>query len=336
MTPPSTSYRSVAIVSIKAIVGFGVLAIIIRQIGWQNITSLLAKADLRLFAQACVWLTLGLAAQALRWNEVMRALDAQMGSRTALIGTFESMFFSQILPSSIGGDIFRALRAFDAGATAGKSILGVLIDRAFGLWFVAAIVLVAYVAGGTALAGSAAFNALSAIAAVVCAGAITAVILGAYVEKGMLPRWAGGAVSLVREFSTIVRAVTPPLQIVATMALSTYLIGLGLQTCGRSIGLALSLWDTLIVLQGMMLASVIPLSIGGWGWREGAAVLLLAALNVGAAEATILSVLFGLGLTIIGLGGAVVWMLAGYKRFERGDGLQQLRQGAGSNKEEKF
>jgi hypothetical protein len=57
-------------------------------------------------------------------------------------------------------------------------------------------------------------------------------------------------------------------------------------------------------------------------------VLLLAAAGIGSAEATGISVLFGLALTVMGLCGALVWMLAGYKRFDRRSGLQALKDGA--------
>ena len=69
----------------------------------------------------------------------------------------------------------------------------------------------------------------------------------------------------------------------------------------------------------IMLMSMLPVSIAGWGLREGAAVVLLGEAGINPADALLLSVLFGLiSLLIWGFGG-LVWLAS---RSRRGAGIQ--------------
>jgi hypothetical protein len=54
---------------------------------------------------------------------------------------------------------------------------------------------------------------------------------------------------------------------------------------------------------------VVPISIGGWGPREAAAVVLLGALHIGGDMAIALSILLGLAYAAASLPGAAAWLL---------------------------
>jgi hypothetical protein len=79
-------------------------------------------------------------------------------------------------------------------------------------------------------------------------------------------------------------------------------------------------WDAAIVIQGMVLVSVLPISVGGWGLRESAAILPFAPLGVYAAHSMAVSVLFGLVLTLRGGFGAIIWIASAYRRISPRDG----------------
>jgi glycosyltransferase 2 family protein len=83
--------------------------------------------------------------------------------------------------------------------------------------------------------------------------------------------------------------------------------------CARALGIDIGMWQAAIVFYGMSLASVIPLSIGGWGIREGVGVLLLANSSIEPSAAAALGVLLGLTLTVVAVAGALVWMNSRYQ-----------------------
>jgi glycosyltransferase 2 family protein len=55
--------------------------------------------------------------------------------------------------------------------------------------------------------------------------------------------------------------------------------------------------------------AMVPVSIAGWGVREGAMVYGLGLANVPREAALIVSIVVGLSLAAIGLAGGVVWLM---------------------------
>ncbi|MEC9216438.1 MAG: lysylphosphatidylglycerol synthase transmembrane domain-containing protein, partial [Pseudomonadota bacterium] len=69
----------------------------------------------------------------LRWTILMRAAGADIGYWAALRILFAAMFFTQALPSSIGGDAVRIYMVHRRGLPLGQASSTVLLDRAAGL-----------------------------------------------------------------------------------------------------------------------------------------------------------------------------------------------------------
>jgi glycosyltransferase 2 family protein len=159
-------------------------------------------------------------------------------------------------------------------------------------------------------------------------GATAAAGLGAVIEKSYLPSWLGPVVTLLQTFTTLLRSHERMIRIAGYMLISNGLTILSFWMCCRSLGIGLNFWDAGIILQGMVLAATIPVSIGGWGLREGAAVALFAGLGIGGAEAVGAAVLLGGVLTCLGIFGALVWAQSSYRRFDRAAGFEQFKRGA--------
>jgi len=59
----------------------------------------------------------------------------------------------------------------------------------------------------------------------------------------------------------------------------------------------------------LLLAHVFPISIGGWGVREAAAVALLGMTGVDATSALLVSIMFGVLLVLATLPGTLFWLM---------------------------
>ena len=121
----------------KVAVGLLLVWLVLRNIDIQAVGKILARSRLDLFLLATALLTLGVAINAVRWSFVMTSIGHPIGITLAMAANFEAMLFNQLLPTGSGGDAVRMLRSYGAGVTPGWSIIGVLIDKALGLWFVA-------------------------------------------------------------------------------------------------------------------------------------------------------------------------------------------------------
>ena len=73
----------------------------------------------------------------------------------------------------------------------------------------------------------------------------------------------------------------------------------------RAISLELSYAVLAVTLPPVLLVSALPVSIAGYGVREGSYVLLLRHIGVTATDATLLSLLFGISFAIASLAGGV-------------------------------
>jgi len=311
-----------ALIAVKLLIGAALLAFVLHTAGGERVGALLAGADRGLLAGATLLLILAVAINGLRWWLVLSRLEEPIPLPAAMIGTFEGMLFNQILPTSVGGDALRALRAYDRGANGGVAVASVFIDRALGLWFVA-LLLVVTLAGASALSSTASYHALIALSAVILCGGVGAAAIGRFVRPSAWPSFLRPLATLTRHYARVTTSAPLVAQTMAALLLSNLLTLAAFVSCAWAVGLDVGLIDAVIVLQGATLAALLPVSIGGWGLREGAAVALFSLVGVGAGEAAAATVLFGLALTFVGLVGGAVWMAAPYRRVTRLSALRR-------------
>ena len=69
----------------------------------------------------------------------------------------------------------------------------------------------------------------------------------------------------------------------------------------------------LVLVLPVMLIATIPVSIAGWGVREGAMVLAFSYAGLAESDGLIVSILFGVGSLAVGTIGGVVWVASGFK-----------------------
>ena len=100
------------------------------------------------------------------------------------------------------------------------------------------------------------------------------------------------------------------------------LVSLFIQICvsstvwmiAQALGLGVGWFDCLILVPPVMLISMVPISIAGWGVREGAMVTAFGLVGIDAADALALSIVFGVIVSLVGVPGGVIWALTRPKR----------------------
>lgn len=295
----------------KLAIGALLFYVIGRYVNIAEAMTRIGKADPWLFLSGTGLILFQHIFAAARWQAVARAIGHRLPLASALVGYLESNFFNQALPSTVGGDAVRAWRAARRGMGLGPAVVSVFVDRALGL-----LVLALLAAFGAAQLyrssdGRQAGMTLFAIIGVVLIGAVTGAVLST-----LLPRlkdfpltrplyWLSDGVARV--------ARSPSL---ALAALGHSLVGhlitvLAFDQLAGSLGVPLGLSVALAALPAILLASAVPISISGWGVREGVGVTILTLLGLDSASALALALLLGLSLLSIGLMGGVVWLLTG-------------------------
>ena len=195
-----------------------------------------------------------------RWQIVARAVDIDIDYRRAVAEYYIAQLVNLLLPGGVVGDVARAVRVRDTGdmvravhSVAAERIVGQVVTfGTLGLGLGLAIVLpggiawpaITWLGLGTALVAVAAFAIISR---------------------------STGATG--RFFRSIGRLLTD-FRVLGLSLLITLLLIFSVYACARATGTTVppSGWFTLIPL--ILSAMLIPLSVGGWGWREGAAAAL--------------------------------------------------------------
>jgi uncharacterized membrane protein YbhN (UPF0104 family) len=77
----------------------------------------------------------------------------------------------------------------------------------------------------------------------------------------------------------------------------------------KGIGAPVGLVDCLVLVPPVILVATLPISIAGWGAREVAMITVFGLIGVPAAQATAMSVLFGISTMLIALPGGVLLLL---------------------------
>jgi hypothetical protein len=66
---------------------------------------------------------------------------------------------------------------------------------------------------------------------------------------------------------------------------------------------------SLFLVPPVILVAVVPISIAGWGVREGAMIAAFAYAGLPQSDGLIVSLLFGIGFLLVGIVGGLVWVV---------------------------
>lgn len=310
--------RQALLLAAKVAVSLGLLATLAAASDLAALEALLTRLQ-PLHAAAAVLLLAGiLAVSGFRWWLVGRAIGAPLPLRDCLALMFIGGFFTQVLPTSVGGDAVRSLLAARRGLSYGKAFGGVLLERAGGL-----LALVLMAAGGVLWLGDR-LQPAALGGVLLLALPVLLAVLALLCRLDWLPlpaTLAHRARPLAVLAADARRVLLAPATAIALLLLSAVaqLLTVGaVFLLAAGLGLPLSFTDSLALVPGIVLIGFFPLSFAGWGVREGAAVLLLGVVGLSADAALAVSVLFGLGLLAAALPGCLLWLKS------RGSGIPRI------------
>jgi uncharacterized protein (TIRG00374 family) len=240
-----------------------------------------------------------------RWQLVIHILGGKavgFGPLALLLG--HSFLIGQVLPSSVGGDVARTvlLSRLTGAVAAARSVI---CDRLLGF---AALALLAVPVIAEMIGTITPFLKLA-----ICAlGAMTAVALVlAYSLTYGLP-WLGRHVATVADDLRITLRSGKIGLLAMALGIGSSLLGvLLIYIIGSAIGADLRALDCLVLVPPALLVSALPISLGGWGVREGALVAAFSLVHADPAAVAATSVMFGLTTPLVGAIAAAIALLPG-------------------------
>jgi glycosyltransferase 2 family protein len=303
----ASDFRRLAVITVKALISIGLIAFLATRLNYAQVLSYWHVLNGAWILGALAILFLEMSAIAgVRLRLMLFYVDARRPLTTTVQIALCGFFFEQVTIGFVGGDVVRLWLLRRGDVPLGRAIGALLLDRACGF---ASLVLLSLL-GMHALLGLVDESFRSVITVTLLVVVITGCVgVGvAFASTKLLP--LSRLTVFWQRLGPRGQAVnTAVLGIVFALAATTHLLNvLVFWMLGQSLGLTMGFDQWFIVVPTVLLISMLPISIGGWGVREGAMVVALRGFGIPTEEALLPSILFGLCAVTATLPGAIFWI----------------------------
>jgi uncharacterized membrane protein YbhN (UPF0104 family) len=300
--------------AIKILVSAALLYLALRKV---NFADLAARLDLT----SAAWLALAVAITflqifvgVLRWRIVSAECGAPLPLRQAMRYNVIGTFFNQTLPSSIGGDAVRLWLVARNGAGGRAATYSIFVDRAVGLIALAVIIVGSLPWSAHLISDAYGRSALILIDFAALAGGAGFLVLG-MLPWPFLKRW--WATHHIHACAVIANRVIFSRRNEPTIAILSFLVhflAVVIAWCVvQSIAAPVGFDQTFLLIPPVMLITMLPISIAGWGVREATMGLAFGYAGLVTNEGVNISLLYGAVSFVVGAFGGLVWILSAEK-----------------------
>jgi len=237
-----------------------------------------------------------------RWQRILRVQDLQLPLRRTASIFFIGQFFNAFMLGATGGDVAKAWYvARETHHKKAEAITTIAVDRLVGLGSLLVIALVTMSVFHARVAADPRLGGFMIAVVAIAAGMIAVLALGLW--RGfprMFPRthaWLGRrrlyatwqrVVGAYRRYAARPRVIAQAILLSFAVHVAAML---AIMCVGHGLGLTASALDYFLYLPIINTATAIPISIAGFGVREGMYVLLFVAVGVEPSQAIALSLL---------------------------------------------
>ena len=294
---------------LKVLVTTLLFIVIFDKVDINSTIEILKATDSSFFILALLVMTIEVLIANTRWRLILKQLGSNIAYFTALRYLWIGVFFNQALPSSIGGDAVRGYYLCkNEDYSISEATIGVLLDRVIGL-----LGLVLLVIFTIPLIFESIVTPLTkwTILAIIIA-ALLAIIMSMIIDliPNKFSQWKimNGLVKFSSKGREVLFSFYGMLSIILSLIIHlTFVFAAWLLAYGM--GLDISLTGMLLIVPITNLLIALPISIAGWGVREGLFIAGLGYLNVSSDAALALSILYGLLMLVVSLPGLIDWIL---------------------------
>ena len=304
-------------VAAKIGVTAGIFAIILHNLDFGKAIARALAVGPAVFGVAVLIAFLQVALVGLRWREIVRVLRAQDEPLPSIVVmqaiTFGAQIVGQVLPF-VAGDALRVALLRRCGSFIGTAVKSTVLDRGIGAIMLALFVPVALPLSSQARHSFAPVG--EAVFALGLSGVAVVALLRGWGKGDLIGhtlfnrgRIGHQIVRIVDDLRRVVMIAPENLRIVSAAAV-VHLLSLAIFAI---LAIALSLGDRIAGVVALapliLLAALMPFAFGGWGVREGFAIVALRQIGVEPSAALALSLTFGATQFVAALPGVVALLL---------------------------
>ncbi len=291
---------------IKLAVTGGLLFLIFQNVNTGDASSALIAVSPEYLLTALLLQLASNTVAASRWYLIMSRIGFRQPYSFFLKSYFKGAFFNQGLPTSIGGDGLRILDCSRGKGAAEDSFYGVFIDRIIGLAGLLLLNITALSMNRSLLPVNVYYPLL-----IILSGLTAGLILLFYLRKFRFfttGRYLGFLGRLSQRYFQVYSSVTS-ISVQLGLSIITHLLSMtAFFMIGRGVGLDFSLQVYLVLVPPVILLTILPISLAGWGVREGAMVGFFLLIGADKSRVLTFSILYGLVALVASLPGLVVYL----------------------------
>jgi uncharacterized membrane protein YbhN (UPF0104 family) len=306
--------RRILLSTIKIVISAALLYLALRKVDLADLASRINIASLGWIGMAIAVTFLQIFVGVLRWREISAECGAPLATRQAMRFNLVGTFFNQTLPSSIGGDAVRLWLVARGGAGWRAATYSIFVDRAIGLIALAVIIVASLPWSLRLITDPHGRLALLFVDFAALAGGVGFLVLSR-LPWPWLKRWWGThhlhACSVIANRVIFSRKHGPA---IAVLSVLVHVLAVVIAWCVvQSIAAPVVFGQIFQLVPPVMLITMLPISIAGWGVREATMGLAFGYAGLMTNEGVNVSLLFGAVSFIVGAFGGLVWIFSAEK-----------------------
>lgn len=306
-TPPKNSMRKkILLTGLKIAISCAVLYLLFRSIHLSAVRPYLDTINPYTYLLANLILLSSTLIAAVRWYLLMQLTPVTLPLTFYMKSYLQGILFNQLLPTSVGGDAYRMMETAKQGQDKRVAINGVLTDRLYGF---SGLMIINLLVLGSAYHRYPQQIFWGVTLTVVAALAGILVLTQFYRLKHPFIRerlrWIFDLSNTLKQSYTD----TQTLGLRLLLGIIPNLLSICAIACiAKSLHVHTHFADFFIIMPSVVLLTMIPISMAGWGVREGAMVFLGAAIGLPKPALLAISLLYGLSLIINSLPGLYYYL----------------------------
>ncbi|MEO6945477.1 MAG: lysylphosphatidylglycerol synthase transmembrane domain-containing protein [Nitrobacter sp.] len=310
--------RQILLSTAKILVSAALLFLALRRVNFSDLASRFGFTSAGWIVLAIAVTLLQVFISALRWREISADCGAPLSVAQASLYCMIGSFFNQTLPSSIGGDAMRLWLVGRGPAGWKAAAYSIFVDRAIGL-IALAVLIVASLPWSYRLIGDPQGRlALLFVDFAALAAAGGFLVLGRLHWPWLGNIWATNhlrACSVITSHAIFNRERSWK---IAFLSLLIHILAVVIAWCVvRAIAAPVLFSEVFLLVPPVMLITMLPISIAGWGVRETSMALAFGYAGRATSEGISVSLLYGAVIFVVGALGGLVWIFSAEKAEKR-------------------
>ena len=289
---------------LKIIITISIIIYIIKITDFNHVTNIVFNSDKTLLFASFFILFLVTILQAYRFCFVSNDFEINISIYKSWKNIAIGILYNQVLPSTIGGDSVRFLNMKELKYNTKNSIKSIIIDRVYGLLSlciicgISSLVVISFEFNSRFLL----FTQLISFCSI-----ISFLFFPYFLKKYFYSFFKKIKILEILDdlyFRNNNKTIFKVLFISLLIHLLVSIVGFLIL---RSLDINIDHWPFIWLFLSSLLISTIPISIGGWGLREGVFVMSMGLIGINTETSIAISFIYAFETSIIGLIGGILW-----------------------------